>query len=213
VDDRVLPGLLRRVRRLADMSQREMARASGIAPAALGRAEAGGDLRVSQLGRILGVAGLRLAVLDGSGGELMPMSEHAVRDGAGRLLPAHLDTRHGDDDWWGGPHRPRLRPPRYTFDRDRTLRDERRAAGVPEDHHLPEPGDSLAERAAARRRESLRRAQERREEAHRAWLEAGSPRDPDWGTWCTCLPDCEYVEGRNEELSHATGCPCCCDVC
>ena len=212
VDDELLAGLLRRVRRLADMSQRELAQAAGVSATAVGRAEAGGGLRVGQLVRIAALAGLRLALLDPSGTEVTPMRADAVRDAAGRSFPAHLDTRHGDDDWWGGEHRPRLRPPRHTFDRDRALRDgRRRASAVPDDHHVPQAGDSLADRAAARRAQAARRADERRAEAHRAWMAAGRPARPGEVT-CTCPAGCEYAEGRNEDLSHAAWCACGCDL-
>ena len=150
VDAQQLPGLLRRIRRLVDMSQRDLAGAADVTPAALGRAEAGGDLRVSQLLRIVAVAGLRLTLTDQQGGELPPMTGTAVRDGGGRLFPAHLDTRHGDEDWWHDAHRYSRRRPEYTFDRDRTARDGRRRPDVPADHHVPGPGDSLAERRSAR---------------------------------------------------------------
>ena len=212
VDDELVPGLLRRVRRLADMSQRELARAAGMSAAAVGRAEAGGDLRVGQLVRIAALAGLRLALVDHRGTEVTPMRADAVRDAARRSFPAHLDTRHGDEDWWGGPHRPRLRPPRHTFDRDRDLRDaRRRASAVPDDDHTPQDSDSLADRAAARRVQAAHRADERRAEAHRVWVAAGRPARPDEVS-CTCPTGCEYAEGRNEDLSHATGCACGCDV-
>jgi transcriptional regulator with XRE-family HTH domain len=212
VTDETLPGMLRRIRRLVDMSQRELARATGMAPAAIGRARAGGDLRVSQLSRIGAVAGLRLALVDAQGTEPAPMTGTAVRDAGGRLFPAHLDTRHGDEDWWGGPHRPRLADPRYTFDRDRSLRDRRRGAGLPADHHEPEDGDSLAERAAARRAAALRREAARRLERHQAWRAAGSLPSPEWEVDCTCPAGCEYDEERNPDRLHAPDCACGCDV-
>jgi transcriptional regulator with XRE-family HTH domain len=206
-----LPGMLRRIRRLVDMSQRELARAAGVAPATLGRAEAGGDLRVSQLARIGAVAGLRLALVDDQGREPAPMTGTAVRDAGGRLFPAHLDTRHGDDDWWGGPHRPRLVNPRYTFDRDRSLRDLRRGGDLPADHHQPEDGDSLAERAAARRAEVLRREAARRLELFRARCAAGFPPSPGWELDCTCPAACAELD-VGERPVHAPDCACGCDV-
>ena len=209
VDDPLVSGLVRRVRRLADMSQRELARASDVAPAAIGRAEAGGELRVSQLIRVAAVAGLRLALLDADGNEVSPMTATGVRDTAGRLFPAHLDTRHGDEDWWGGPHRPRLRQPRYTFDRDRGWRDSRRRTdGTPEDHHTPQPGDGLQDRAAARRDAAAHaRAAENRRRFLAGELRPAPPEPP-----CTCPADCEYAEGRNEDLRHTAECRCRCDV-
>jgi transcriptional regulator with XRE-family HTH domain len=213
MSDLDVAGILRRIRRRADLSQRELAEACRVAPALIAKAETGDrDLPVRLLSRMAALAGLRLALLDTSGAVVEPMSGDTVRDGAGRLMPAHLDTRHGDDAWWGGPHRPRLRNPRYTFDRDRALRDRRRQADMPADHHLPEPGDSLAERAAARLEEARRRQEARREAARRAHIEAGGLFALDWGTGCTCPSECEYAEGSNEDLAHAPECACGCDV-
>ena len=210
-----LAGILRRIRRQADMSQREIALACGVATSVVSKAEARSrDLPVQLLTRLAAVAGLRLAVLDAvTGAEVQPMRQDAVRDAADRQFPAHLDTRHGDDGWWGGPHRPRLRPPRYTFDRDRGMRDDRRReVELPDDHHVPRIGDSLAERAAARRDQAARRAAERRAEAHRAWVAAGCPVRPDDPPACSCPAGCEYAEGSNEDLAHAEECACRCDV-
>jgi transcriptional regulator with XRE-family HTH domain len=210
VEDPLLSGLVRRVRRLADMSQRELARASDVAPAAIGRAEARGELRVSQLIRLAAVARLRLALLDADGNEVAPMTATGVRDTAGRLFPAHLDTRHGDEDWWGGPHRPSLRQPRYTFDKDRGWRDSRRRdAGIPGDHHTPRPGDALPDRAAARREAAVRtRAAEHRRRFLAGELPPPAPEQP-----CTCSPDCEYDDERNPDLIHTGECTCRCDLC
>ncbi|WP_269159653.1 helix-turn-helix domain-containing protein [Modestobacter sp. VKM Ac-2984] len=207
-------GMLRRVRRLADLSQRELAGASGVSRDRVGRAEAGrGDLRVREFARLVSLARLRLVLLDAQGQEVAPMSAAAVRDRAGRQFPAHLDTRHGDEAWWSGPHRHTRRQPDVTFDRDRRSRDSwRRRLGIPEDHLVPRPGDSLAERAAARRWTALLRQREQREAAWRAWLASGELGGPDWATGCTCPPGCEYAEASNADLGHAPACACGCDV-
>jgi transcriptional regulator with XRE-family HTH domain len=211
VDPFPLAGVLRRIRRTADWSQRELADRIGASRATVAAAERGTrDLPVSLLARVAEAAGGRLTVLDLDGAEVVPMSQDTVRDRAGRHFPAHLDTRHGDDDWWGGPHRPRLRAPDYTFDLSRRWRDRRRGAATSSDHHRPEPGDSLAERATARRDEAARaRATER----ERRLLEGlGVIGAADWGTGCSCTAGCEYVEGTNEDLQHDSACTCRCDV-
>ena len=101
-----VPGALRRIRRRADLSQRELARVAGISLASVGHAESGRrDLRVQVLADIAAVAGLRLALVDDEGEQVAPMSVDGVRDMAGRCFPAHLDTRHSDEGWWHGPHR------------------------------------------------------------------------------------------------------------
>jgi transcriptional regulator with XRE-family HTH domain len=204
-----LSAVLRRIRRRADLSQRELAAALGIAASTVTHVEARRrDMPVSLLDRAASLAGLRLALLDTEGTEVDPMSEDAVRDGAGRRFPAHLDTRHGDEDWWHGPHRYDRQRPAFTFDRTRAARDSRRHEGTPDDHHRPQPGDSLAERAAMRQQEAWRRWEAER----RARLAAAGPPGPDWGTGCTCPAGCELTEGRDEDLSHASGCACRCDV-
>ena len=58
-------GMMRRARRIADMSQREMARAAGVSQAAISKVEAGTlTPSVGLLQRVLRVAGLWLVVVD-----------------------------------------------------------------------------------------------------------------------------------------------------
>jgi transcriptional regulator with XRE-family HTH domain len=209
VDPFPLAGMLRRIRRIADCSQRELAQRLDMPKGTLAAAETGTrELPVSMVARAASLIGGRLAVLDASGEELRPMDRDAVRDAAGRLFPAHLDTRHGDEHWWGGEHRPRLRQPRYTFHRDRSWRDGRRHdGGTPEDHHTPRPGDSLTERRAQRRAE----AQRRREEEFRRRREAGELPLPTPEWTCECPPECAELD-IGERPRHAQDCPCRCDV-
>jgi len=148
-----LPGALRRIRRTADLSQREMARALEVSKSYLGGAESGtSGLDVRVMARAAALAGLRLALLDGAGGEVPAMGADTVRDMGNRRFPAHLDTRYGDDGWWHGPHRYDREQPWYTFDRNRRMRNAYRVRdGTPDDHQLPQAGDSPADRAAASR--------------------------------------------------------------
>ena len=96
-----LSGLLRRVRRAADLSQRELAARIGVSKSAVAAVESGrAGLDVRALARAAELAGLRLALLDAEGQEVAGMDPGAVRDRGGRLFPAHLDTRHGDEEWW-----------------------------------------------------------------------------------------------------------------
>jgi transcriptional regulator with XRE-family HTH domain len=206
---------LRRIRRRADLSQRELAAALGTAASVIAQAETRRrDLPVSHLLRAAELAGLRVALLDAGGAEVPPMSADPVRDGAGRRFPAHLDTRYGDEGWWHGPERYSRRRPTYTFDRNREFRDDRRRrTGVPPEHLQPQPGDPLAERAAERRQAARRRQNERRQRRLEETRAAEGSVDLDWGTGCTCPAGCELAEGRNEDLSHASSCACRCDVC
>lgn len=84
-------GYVRRARRLADLSQRDLATRVGMAQPTVARVEGGDDLGVRALERILATAGLRLAVVDTAGEAVAPMPADGFRDRAGRRLPAHLD--------------------------------------------------------------------------------------------------------------------------
>ena len=204
-----LPGALRRIRRAADLSQREVAERIGVSKSAVAAAESGTrDLGVAVLTRAAQLAGLRLALLDPTGAEVEGMTPGAVRDGAGRRFPAHLDTRHGDVDWWHGRERYARTQPWYTFDRCRWTRDQwRDRSGVPEDHQVPQPGDSPAERRSQRQAAARRR---RTEELQRRRA-AGELPPPDRWT-CSCPAECDELD-TGGQLRHADACPCRCDVC
>jgi HTH-type transcriptional regulator/antitoxin HipB len=204
-----LSGALRRIRRRADLSQRELAAAVRLSPSAVAHAEAGTrDLPVAALTRAAALAGLRLTLVDAAGDECPPMSPDTVRDGGYRRFPAHLDTRYSDEGWWHGPHRYDRPQPWYTFDRDRRSRDASRASsGTPDDHQLPQPGDSPQERAAERRRAYWRR---RAEERERRFL-AGEFSGVGPGFVCDCPPGCDELD-VGERPVHVPGCPCSCDL-
>ena len=118
-------GLVRRARRIGDLSQRELAKRAGVSPATVGRIEAGTLVpSVDVLQRLFAVAGLHLAVVDAEGHVVLPMEDREdTRDGAERRYPSHLDTilepRPGE--WWGDIYG-LLRPPE-TFHRARAYRD------------------------------------------------------------------------------------------
>jgi HTH-type transcriptional regulator/antitoxin HipB len=196
-----LTGALRRIRRLADLSQKELADACGLSQSAVAQAENGRrGLPVAALARAAELAGLRLALLDTEGREVAGMDDAAVRDRAGRRFPAHLDTRYGDDGWWYDVHRYGRERPWYTFDRARWARDRDRAArGTPDDHQLPQAGDAPWDRAAARRDAEHARRLERIER-----LRAAGLLRPPVEFECTCPPECD--------LLHTEHCPCRCDV-
>jgi len=176
----------------------------------VGAAESGASgLDVRVLARAAAVAHLRLALLDRTGQEVPPVSSDGVRDMANRRFPAHLDTRHGDDDWWHGPERYSRAQPWYTFDRSRDGRDSlRRRDGTPDDHQLAQAGDSPYERALARRHAAARA---RAEELQRRFL-AGEIPHLDDSFSCTCPPACEELDDRTGPPVHALDCTCRCDV-
>lgn len=93
-----LCGVLRRIRRTADLSQRKLAAAAGLSASAVAHAEAGTrDLPSRALARAAELAGLRLALLDADGREVTGMGPDGARDATRRRLPAHLDTQHTDE--------------------------------------------------------------------------------------------------------------------
>lgn len=205
-----LSGLLRRIRRTADLSQRELAAAAGIAKSTLAAAEAGTrDLTAGALARAAQAAGLRLVLVGADGAEVKPMTGDAVSDRGGRYFPAHLDVRHSDEGWWHDEVRWTRPQPWYTFDRLRGRRDGwRERSGVPDDHLQPQPGDAPADRRAARRREAAREWAD--EHARRA--AAGElPPLPDWV--CDCPPRCAELEDWQGPPKHVEDCLCRCDPC
>jgi transcriptional regulator with XRE-family HTH domain len=210
VEEFDLVGALRRIRRRADLSQRELAARLGCSKSSVAAVESGGtgmDVRV--LARGAALAGLRVALLDERGQEVAGMTDAGARDRGWRRLPAHLDSVHSERRPGRYQHRPHRPQPTYTFDLDREYRDRLRARdGTPDDHHVPQPGDSPQERAAARREANLRRD----EEARRRWVEANRGRPFDNGFTCTCPPECEELDDRSGKPVHAEECPCGCDV-
>ncbi|MFT4305731.1 MAG: helix-turn-helix transcriptional regulator [Microbacterium sp.] len=85
-------GYVRRARREADLSQRELATAVGVSQSAIARIEQGGAVDVTAFARILAAAGLRIAVVDPNGHDTTPMPSDVFHDRAGRRMPAHLDV-------------------------------------------------------------------------------------------------------------------------
>ncbi len=145
-------GHLARVRRIADLSQRELAEAAGVGQATIARWESGGpSITVAMLDRILRLAGLRLEVVDESGQIVRPLDPDAVRDNAGRRFPAHLDVAPPDQrpsNRGAGPRYDRAEPQGwYAL---RPTRDH--AAGGGRERPVDHPTVSeLAERRDARR--------------------------------------------------------------
>ena len=120
-----------RVRRLADLSQRDLAERLRSSQSAVARLESGNaQVTVSAFVGVLRQAGLRLAVLDAEGREVAPVPADTVRDNQGRRFPAHLDVAPPDEVPWE-----RWAFPRY---------DRPEAQGW---YHLRDSRDELAEGA------------------------------------------------------------------
>lgn len=123
-----LDEIIRRVRRKADFSQRELARWAHVSAATIAGIESGTRTpSLALLQQVLHAANAQLAVVDASGHLVAPLQVWSdVRDLAGRRFPAHLDTildpRPGE--WWADGFG--LARPPETFRRNRVLRDYER---------------------------------------------------------------------------------------
>ncbi|MBM0235113.1 helix-turn-helix domain-containing protein [Micromonospora sp. STR1_7] len=132
--------ILRKLRRHADLSQRELAARSGVPKSTLSRIEAGQDSRAAfrTVERLVRAAGGELVFgLPGGCRVAGREAEDEPRDEAGRRYPAHLDVRavltlkDWPGAWWVHSYTlpQRLWPvrvPELTYDLDRARRDERR---------------------------------------------------------------------------------------
>jgi transcriptional regulator with XRE-family HTH domain len=147
-DAAIAVGLVRRARRIADLSQRELATKAGVSRAMIGRIESGNT--VPSLGvfqRIMRAAGLYLVVVDENGKLIQPMRDREdVQDGAGRRYPSHLDTILDPEpgQWWADIYG--LAAPPETFYRDRAYRDAQRRLSVwqvrvKQNRNAPRPPD------------------------------------------------------------------------
>jgi transcriptional regulator with XRE-family HTH domain len=129
--------VLRRARRTADLSQRELAKKAKLQHGVIARIEAGrSQPSIALLSRLLRAAGVELVpVIIDTGDELGTMPAQAMRDAADRYFPAHLDVRRtsgpGSLMWWNWWHLPGRRPdkPLASFRRNRMRRDNDRKYG------------------------------------------------------------------------------------
>lgn len=127
-------GLVRTVRRRADLSQRELAERAGLSRATIGRIESGTLIpALHTLAAVVAVAGIRLVAVDSENRRVPPMEDppgDELRDGAGRRYPSHLDVilDPAPGEWWADRYG-FARPPE-TFRRDRAMRDVMRRRSV-----------------------------------------------------------------------------------
>ena len=177
-------GYVARVRRMADLSQRELAQEAGVGQATVARWESGGSISVDALMRVLQLGGLSLQVVDEHGDIVPPFCSDAVRDNAGRRFPAHLDVVAPDQrplNRGAGPRYDRPEPKGWY-----ALRPERDRAGAA---GAPRPADhptvtQLSEHAAQRR-------------ARTPVLEP--------------LPECECPDACFDQPTCTAGCRCQCE--
>lgn len=95
-----VPGLVRRIRRILDVSQRGLARLLGVSQSAVARWETERTSpRVSVLQQMLRLAGVAVSLHDESSGERVePMRADGARARNGNRYPAHVDLR--VTGWW-----------------------------------------------------------------------------------------------------------------
>jgi len=184
--------LVRRARRNADLSQRDLASAIGVSPSTIARAETDGTATLPVLMAALAQGGIELAAIDEAGDQVIIMRPDALRDRAGRQLPAHLDA-------WITPTRecdPRrlpqgATPPPVRYAK-RRHRDERRARHYDSLLYHPAAEDI----AIARRREA-----EDQPVARTPW-----PTPPPLPE-CTCSDECVELG-----MACPPSCPCQCEA-
>jgi transcriptional regulator with XRE-family HTH domain len=128
--ERLAPGqMIRSARRLARMSQREVADRAGVAPSTIGRIESAETRWPSTevMDKLLVATGHYLAAVDRAGRPIGQHPHEAEMDRGGRYYPAHLDLHEVGDPfdpdppvfWWGWyriawwPHEPAV--PRWTY--------------------------------------------------------------------------------------------------
>ena len=95
-----IPGLVRRIRRILDVSQRGLAVILEVSQSVVARWETGRTSpRASVLQQLLRLAGLRASIRDDeTGEEVEPMRDDGARDRGGRRCPAHVDL--AVNGWW-----------------------------------------------------------------------------------------------------------------
>lgn len=183
-------GYVLRVRRLLDLSQRDLAQILGVSASTVGRWESRSrPIGQDSLVRVLRLAALQLAVVDENGAVVAPVPRTTVRDNGGRRFPAHLDADPPDQVPWPYYCMPRRdRPPVKAWYHHRAER-ERLAAEHP---HRARPVDHPTVEELALRRRLIRGRQP----------VVDPPPSPDLD--CRCLDQCF-------ELACLGPCPCQCE--
>ena len=192
-----VPGLIRRVRRRLDASQRDLAGVLGVSPGAVGRWESGSRTPpLALFERLLRLAGLRIMVLED---EAAPARESTVEgfgdvdsatDRAGRRFPAHLDVAVHHHAGFTTSDEPPAGAPR------REVRDARRGRRpLAERHPTGEEVREALARAVEEVRARVRAARER--------VRAARVNEPE--PICECPLECDESKWCVDD------CPCACE--
>ena len=186
-----VPGLVLRVRRVCDPSQRDLGVALGIDQSLVARIESSRRrVDLPMLIRILALAEMRIAVLDRDGVEVTPVPKDVLRDNADRRMPAHLDVREPSDTPISvllKPHTGRATPRGWYH--HRAMRDRRRNEG----ESSPVQDQPIVSGLADRRRQAERVQRARQLAVTLLEVE------------CTCLGGCWESSGCID------ACACRCD--
>lgn len=181
-----VPGLVRRVRRVLDVSQRGLAAILGVSQSRVARWETGRTSPTMELVQeMLRQARLELTLRGPDGEVVEPMRDDGARDRQGRRHPAHVDLR--AVAWWTprgsstSAHHPtwtRLskarRHPAISYRLCPAIRRiERRLRGTPIDHPSVRQLAAEVEWVDEQRHERGRAARERRQRLQRRWRERG----------------------------------------
>ena len=136
-----LVGLIRRIRRILDVSQRGLAALLGVSQSAVARWETERTSpRVSVLQRMLSLAGVEVALHDEKSGESVePMRADGARRRNGSRYPAHVDLR--VTGWWVPRAVRRMTSIDYFTSQDRSRRQ-----GIPSVHYSTGPRARQTER-------------------------------------------------------------------
>ena len=145
-----VPGLVRRIRRILDVSQRGLAKILGVSQSVVARWETGRTSpRVAVLERMLRLARVEVTLRDeDTGKQVRPMRADGARKHGGSRFPAHTDLR--ATGWWVPRALRRMTSVEYFVQRDRSReardpyisyrtsprakRVERAIYGTPDDH-------------------------------------------------------------------------------
>lgn len=141
-----VPGTVRRIRRILDVSQRGLAELLGVSQSVVARWETARTSPTAEmLVRLARMAGLSLVLRDADGNEVEPMRDDGARDVAQRRFPAHVDLTarawwapRGHATWADLPvflaHSRQLGRPAVRFHRQWMRHLQRLLTGTPVDH-------------------------------------------------------------------------------
>ena len=135
-----IPGMVRRIRRILDVSQRGLASLLGVSQSVVARWETGRTSpRASVVEDLLRRAGLEVRLRDRHGEPVVPMRADGARTHGGSRFPAHTDLR--ASGWWV-PRRLRAMTSVEAY----AWRDRSRQLGDPAIRCRIEPGAKRRER-------------------------------------------------------------------